>query len=125
MTIQEAILKQVRFLRECQEQRRLDALAASDAQNEYEKQEAIADRHLIDGITCDSNGEEITLSNDIARKAYIKNRTYEAKMVWNSAKAIAESSSSKVEVERSALSAIKDLREDAELDIKHLTKYDI
>lgn len=125
MTIQEAVLKQVQFLRECQEIRKKDAIRHADALNDYEGREAIASLEINEGTAHDSHGEAISLTNDIARKGYVKTRTIELKKLLNTAKAELESSAAKVEVERSVLSAIKDLRGDAELDISHLGKYDI
>lgn len=125
MTIQEAVLKQVKFLRDCHETRRRDAIRANEAQNNYEEREAIANLELNEGTARDSHGEVLVIGNDTLRKGYIKSRSFELKKLWNTAKADLESSDSKVEVERSVLSAIKDLRGDAELDISHLTKYDI
>jgi len=125
MTIQEAVLKQVQFLRECQETRRRDAIRHADALNNFEEREAIASYELNEGLVKDSHGNELKLTNDIGRKGYIKTRSIELKKLLNSAKAELESSGAKVEVERSVLSAIKDLRGDAELDISHLGKYDI
>lgn len=125
MTIQETLLKQVKFLRDCFEQRKRDAIRATDAQNAYEEREAIANLELNEGTARDSHGEELNLTNDTQRKGYIKHRSIELKKLWNTAKADLESSDAKVEVERSVLSAIKDLRSDAELDISHLGKYDI
>lgn len=124
-TIQEAVLKQVQFLRECMEDRRKAATRAADAMNEYEKREAIANCELNEGLAADSHGEVMILTNDTQRKGYIKWRTHELKSLWNTAKADAESWADKVEVERSVLSAIKELRGDAELDLSHLGKYDI
>ncbi len=124
-TIQEAVLRQVQFLSECHDQRKKDATRAADALNEFEKRQAIANQELIDGTATDSHGEVVKLTNDIARNGYIKIRTQELRALMNSTKAEAESSSAKVEVERSVLSAIKDLRGDAELDLAYLTKYDI
>lgn len=105
--------------------RKKDAIRASDAQNNYEEREAIAYMELNEGTARDSHGEVLVLTNDTQRKGYIKTRSVELKKLWNSAKAEEESSAGKVEVERSVLSAIKDLRGDAELDISHLGKYDI
>jgi hypothetical protein len=124
-TIQEAVLKQVQFLRYCMEERKKAATKAADALNNYEKREAIANLELIEGMTADSHGEAITLTNDTTRKGYIKFRGHELKSVLNNAIADEKSWGDKVEVERSVLSAIKELRGDHELDISHLTKYDI
>lgn len=124
-TIQEACLKQVKFLRDCMETRRKDAIRAADTLNDYEEREAIANLELNEGTAHDSHGEILKPTNDVARKGYIKTRTIELKKLMNTAKATLESSAAKVEVERSVLSAIKDLRGDAELDYSHLGKYDI
>lgn len=124
-TIQEAILKQVQRLRECMNQRKKDLIRATDAQNAFEQREAIASMELNENTAHDSHGAELKLSNDVQRKGYVKTRTIELKKLWNSAKAEADSSGEKVEIERSVLSAIKELRSDAELDISHLGKYDI
>lgn len=124
-TIQEAVLKQVQYLRECQENRRKDSIKAADALTNFEKREAIASVEINEGTAADSHGEALSMTNDIARKGYIKWRCQELKALLNTAKADEDSSASKVEIERSILSALKDMRDDAELDMSHLGKYDI
>ncbi len=111
-TIQEAVLKQVQFLRYCMEERKKAAIRSADALNNYEKREAIANQELIDGMTSDSHGEAITLTNDTTRKGYLKVRGQELKALLNTASADEKSWGDKVEVERSVLSAIKELRGD-------------
>jgi hypothetical protein len=125
MTIQEAVLKQVAFLRQCQDERRNDSQAAADAYRELKRARAVAQQALLEGLALDSQGKKLTLSNDISRKAYIDVHTTQTEIDYYRANKAAEDSASKVELERSILSAIKELRGDAELDISHLSKYDI
>jgi hypothetical protein len=125
MTIQEAVLKQVAYLRQCQQERKEASIAAGEAAKAFKKAEAIANTELTHGATADSQGELLKLTSDVSRRAYIKGRIADMEGDYQKAKEAVETASSLVEVERSVLSAIKDLRGDAELDLSHLTKYDI
>jgi hypothetical protein len=125
MTIQEAVLKQVAYLRQCQDERKRDSQIAADTYAELKRAKAIAQQALLEGLALDSAGRPLKLTNDISRKAYIDVHSSQADIANNRATRTADDSASKVELERSVLSAIKDLRGDAELDISHLTKYDI
>lgn len=122
-TIQEAVLRQVQNLRTCFNERKNDAEAAVNALNELERAKQIAGSHLLNG--CDENGEEFILTNDKMRDAYVKNKTIEQITAYNTAKTNADISDARIEVERSVLSALKDLVGDSQLDFSHLGKYDI
>jgi hypothetical protein len=125
LTIQEAVLKQVAYLRQCQNERKEASIAAGEAAKAFKKAEAIANLELTEGIACDASGVALKLTNDVSRRGYIKAKIATLEGIYQNAKEAVETANSLVEVERSVLSAIKDLRGDAELDISHLTKYDI
>lgn len=126
MTANELILHQIHFLRQCQAIAKDDAIAYAEAQNRLESEQGKAGIGIIDGFYIDyETGEEVKLTNDVARKAYKQEKTLNQTFVLNLAKEIKETSAKKVLVEISVLSALKQVARDEDIEDAILAKYDI
>lgn len=121
----EIILHQIQFLRQCQADSKADAIAYANAKNLLENDEARAGVAIIDGNYIDEHGQEIKLTNDIARKAFKQEQALNASFAVNLAKEAKDTSAKKVLVEISVLSALKQISKDEDIEDEILAKYDI
>lgn len=124
-TIEEAVCKQIQFLRGCFEEYRLDAQDYINAKNGFEMDDSTAGSHLINDCATNAGGVLIKLTNDIARKAYVKEFSVAKQQLLNRAKENRDVSAKKIDVEISVLSALKQLANDEHFDQTILCKYDI
>ena len=120
-----AICKQIKNIRDLSEQARLDRIAFAEAENQLKHDKAFASMEIALGIAKTDKGQMMPSNNDIARKAYIEWKTVAAEKVRNIAKENRDSSAEKLDIEKSVLSALKELLKDENFDINVLGEYEI
>jgi hypothetical protein len=126
MTTTELILKQIRFLRRCMDEKAAAAADYASAKNEYEAADAQAGARIYGGgAVYNDDGEEIKLTNDISRKAYIKDHALVQSQMMNIAKECRDTAEKRVDVEVSVLSALKQIATSEAIDDSLLAKYDL
>lgn len=124
-TTHDLILQQIMLLRECHSIARIDREAYANAKNAHERMKAEASLQVALGVAHDADGNELKLSNDITRKAYIESKSLDAQCEMNLALANRDSSVEKVDLEKSVLSALKEVFNDESFSLDVLDKYEI
>lgn len=126
MKTAELILQQVCFLRQCFSEFSEASAEFASAKNKYEVKDAEAGARIYSGGQIFNDlDEEIKLTNDIARKAYIKDHALNESQLLNTAKEQKDTADKRVEVEISVLSALKQIAINETFDDGLLAKYDL
>lgn len=122
----ELILRQIHNVRRCFSEFEQDAIEFAGSKNTFERDEALAGTRVIAGCYYDEEtGAKVILSNDTARKYYVKDCALNSSQAMNLAKEKRDASSKKVDVEISVLSALKQFAENETYDDSLLARYDI
>lgn len=126
MRTEELILQQVKYLRSCNEAANEASANLATAQNALAEAESKAGFDIYSGIPIYNDlDEQIFLSNDTTRKFYVKDKTVVPLQLLNDAKQAHDDAERSVEVERSVLSALKEISRKETIDDDLLAKYDI